>query len=184
MSVPVELFDPAELERPSDPAAFLPGIAKRVDGALSANTRRTYASALRQLDTFAARLGWDPNTPATISAYLAHALDERTDRSGKKVGISGSAIDVPLAAVRRRARGLQLDDPTDNTVLRDFVAGARREVAGHRVRSSSVFTTDELKTVLAGIDTTTPVGCRDAALILTAYAAALTPQRVGGPHRW
>jgi hypothetical protein len=59
MSVPVELFDPAELEQPTDPAAFLPGIAKRVDGALSANTRRTYASALRQLDAFAARHGWD-----------------------------------------------------------------------------------------------------------------------------
>ncbi|WP_285117333.1 tyrosine-type recombinase/integrase [Leifsonia sp. fls2-241-R2A-40a] len=173
MTVPVELSDSAELATPTDPAAYLPGIAQRVESALSPNTRRAYASSLRQLDRFADEHGWDPNFPATIASFLTWALDERTDASGKKTGISSSAIDILLAAVRRRARELGLPNPTETRVLQDFIAGARRELAGHRVRKASVFTTDQLRQVVAAIDLTNPVGRRDAALILTAYAAAL-----------
>ena len=64
-------------------------------------------------------------------------------------------------------------DPTDTEAVRQVRRGLRRSLGTAPIRQARPLSVAEIRTIVAGIDRTSPHGARDAALILLGFASAL-----------
>ena len=123
---------------PAETAVGRPTATARrlVNASVSANTRRAYAGALRQLDAWLDGLRLDD---AALAAYLAELHD---------AGRAASSAAMAVAAARFRARLASQADPAGEQTAR-VLAGYRR-TAGDRGRGQArAFTAEDLAAVLA-----------------------------------
>ena len=90
--------DPAALARRPDPAGPLavatPTTRKLADASLSVNTRRAYAGALRQFDTWR---GAAPATDATLAAYLGFLFEQGRAPATAALGVAAVTFRATLA---------------------------------------------------------------------------------------
>ena len=118
------------LTEPSDTARRLAAAS------LSPHTRRAYAGALRQLDTW---LDGRPLEDAALAAYLAELHD---------AGRGSSSAATAVAAGRFRARLASQPDPAGARTAR-VLAGYRRTAAGRGRGQAAPFGAEHLAAVLA-----------------------------------
>lgn len=166
--------DRPPVARVTDQAALPAGLtfadAERVGAALDASrspaTRRAYASSMRTWRTWCESRGV-PAMPA--SAELLAAWIAELASQGRSVGL----IDRHLAAVRAEHRDTGLIDPTSHPSLSRVRAGLRRTIGTASTRQAHALSTDEIRRIVAEIDTDSLRGLRDKALVLVGYAGAL-----------
>jgi integrase len=142
-------------------------IAEAFVAARSPNTRRAYASAWRGWERFAAERGATtiPAEPEWVAAYIA-------DLAAR--GRSAATIDTALASISAHHLDAGLEvDPTAHRGVQRARQGLRRKVGTAPKRQAHPLTTDEVRRIVAGIDTSSLRGLRDRAIILLGYAAAL-----------
>lgn len=140
---------------------------------LAASTRRSYASAWRSWTLWCQTGGHQalPADPATVAAYLVHLAD---------CGLTPSSLDRALAAIRNAHLDAHVEDPTANRGVARVRAGLRRRLGTAPRHQSHPLTTDQVRTMVAAINTDSLRGARDAAIILLGYAAALRRSELAG----
>lgn len=137
--------------------------------ATAPGTRRTYAAYWNVFDRWCCEHGHVslPAHPATVCAYLTEQAD---------AGKSHHTLNVTCSAINRRHLDHGLPSPTNMDVVRRVRRGLRR-IHGTKIRRPArPLDVADLRRILAAIDRTTPIGLRDAAVILVGFASAL---RVG-----
>lgn len=144
----------------------LEAIRSAAADSLSPGTRRAYRSAWHGFDTW----GRDeqrstlPAAPATVAAYLVHLADRE---------LTPSSLDRALAAIRAMHLDSRLPDPTSDRAVARVRSGLRRRLGTAPRRPSHPLTTGQVAAMVATCDRSSLRGCRDAAIILIGYAAAL-----------
>ena len=106
------------------------------EASLSANTRASYASALRRLDDW---LAARPATDEILAGYLSELFD---------AGKASASASMVVAAVRFRARLSGLESPTGPATER-VLAGFRRQATGRGRGQAKPCTADNLAAILA-----------------------------------
>ena len=106
------------------------------EASLSANTRASYASALRRLDDW---LAARPATDEILAGYLSELFD---------AGKASASASMVVAAVRFRARLSGLESPTGPATER-VLAGFRRKATGRGRGQAKPCTADNLAAILA-----------------------------------
>ena len=131
--------DPAALARRPDPAGPLavatPTTRKLADASLSVNTRRAYAGALRQFDTWR---GAAPATDATLAAYLGFLFEQGRAPATAALGVAAVTFRATLA-------GTPVRGPQTARVL----AGFRRDGADRGRGQAAPLRADGLAAILA-----------------------------------
>jgi integrase len=168
-----DLTDSAEIERRDTHAKR---IQAAMDASLSTATRRAYAGAIRQLQSWCeAEHFEDWLAPLAIAAHITARVE-----SGRGV----STVTICLAAIRQYAIEHDLpSDPTRNSALRRTVAGVRHQLVGRTPSRAHALTTRELARILSAIDRSTKAGKRDAALLTLIYASAMRRSEVAALRR-
>ncbi len=138
-----------------------------IKNSLSKNTLRAYTADLKIFQHWCNQNHQAPfpATPQTIANFLAH--QSQLDPAPKSVTLSRR-----LAAIRYLHKLANLDHlPTDHTLVRQTLKGIMRQnpVAPNQKKPS---THDIMHRIIAQIDTTTLLGLRDRALLLTGFAGA------------
>jgi integrase len=144
--------DVAEIE------ALTEGYATR---ARAANTRRAYRADWAHFASWAARYGAEPlpADPRLVARYLsAHA-------GSLKVG----TLQRRLSAIQHIHREAGLDFDSRQRDLREVWRGIRR-THGTASRGKAPTVTEELRALIATLDTTRLIGLRDRALLLIGFA--------------
>jgi len=134
------------------------------ENAQSENTRRAYASDLRDFDSFCVARGESsfPTTPQTIALYVTHLA------ATAKV----STIRRHLAAISVRHRRVSLESPCSHRIVRDVLSGISRD-KGTAPRRVDALTLDVLTPLLLAIGTDDLAAKRDRAIVLLGFAGAL-----------
>jgi integrase len=147
-------------------AADLARIVDAMAAERAASTRRSYESAWRCFARWCAERGLDPlpAQPAVVCAYLT----ERAER-----GLAFGTLSGACAAIAARHRGAGLPDPIAHEAVRKVRRGLRRILGVAPRRQSRALFTDDIRQIVAAIDSATPSGARDRALILLGFASAL-----------
>ena len=131
--------DPAALaRRPDTPgplAVATPTTRKLADASLSVNTRRAYAGALRQFDTWR---GAAPATDATLAAYLGFLFEQGRAPATAALGVAAVTFRATLA-------GTPVRGPQTARVL----AGFRRDGADRGRGQAAPLRADGLAAILA-----------------------------------
>jgi integrase len=152
------------------PVALTADDADRIAAAISAarteSTRRVYAYTWGQWARWCAtrKLTPLPGDPAALCAYL-------TERAA--AGIAITSLDGACTAIRHVHRMHDLDDPVASETVRQVRLGLRRTYGTAPRRLARPLSTTDIRQILRGMDRTTPVGIRDAALMLLGYASAM-----------
>lgn len=162
---------PASTDTPTNlPPGLTADDADRITTAISAaraeSTRTVYAHAWRQWERWCASRGVPalPGDPAALCAYLA----ERDES-----GIAMSTLDLTCTAIRHVHRMCGVEDPVASEAVRQVRLGLRRTYGSAPRRLARPLTVIEIRQIVTGIDRTTPIGTRDAAIILLGFASAL-----------
>ncbi|TFD26633.1 site-specific integrase [Cryobacterium lyxosi] len=132
----------------------------------AANTRATYASAMRTFSAWGLANGQPvlPSNPATVAAFLTELADQ---------GRAMSTITVACSSIRDSHVNGNFRDPTGERGVVVVMAGLRRRLGTAPRRQARAFDVAELKRILGSIDRNSTAGKRDAALILLAYGSAM-----------
>jgi len=130
---------------------------------LSDSTRRSYARDLSAFQAWCLTRGVStlPAEPQTLAAYLADLA--QTDRP--------ATIGRKLAAIAVAHRDAGLESPTEHGMVKRTLAGIRRE-KGTAPHQKSALLVDDLRRIVAPLGTSL-LDCRDRALLLLGFAAAL-----------
>ena len=152
------------------PAGLTEADAARITAAIAAarseSTRTVYAQVWSQWERWCANRGIAalPGDPLALCAYLT----ERSE-AGKATG----TLNMSCTAVRHVHRMAGAEDPVASEVVRQVRRGLMRTYGAAPRRLARPLTVDEIRTILSSIDRTTPIGIRDAAIILLGYASAM-----------
>ncbi|MPZ93886.1 MAG: tyrosine-type recombinase/integrase [Propionibacteriales bacterium] len=146
----------------TDPAR----ITRAIAAAKSETTRGVYAQVWGHWERWCAHRGTIalPADPLALSAYLT----ERAEH-GKAI----STLDMSCTVIRHVHRMTGTDDPVASEAVRQVRRGLVRTYGAAPRRLARPLTVEEIRQIVAGIDRTTPIGIRDAAIILLGYASAL-----------
>lgn len=127
-------------------------------------TRRAYAAALRDWETWSTRHArqYLPAHEHDIAEYLAATA---------RTGIAVSTLMQRVAALAYAHRLAGLPSPTDASSVRAVVAGIRRELSVRPDRKAPA-TVDALSDMVAQVPEDTLPGRRDRALLLFGFAGA------------
>ncbi len=161
---------PLPERRSADAPAELDRELKRAEayaaGALAPATRRAYETDWRVFATWCASRGVPaiPATPASVAAFLA----AEADRGFRAVTVARRA-----AAIAAAHRAQDHPNPCDSGAVDAVMSGIRREHGTRPLRRAAPLDLDPLARLLEPIDTATLAGCRDRALLLLGFAAAL-----------
>lgn len=145
----------------------LPGLtddeAARIAAALRAarteSTLAVYGHAWAQWGRWCAARGITPlpGDPTGLCAYLA----ERAE-----TGITVATLNVACSAIGHVHRSHGLADPVAHESVRQVRRGLRRTYGVAPRRQARPLSVAEIGRILTRIDSTTPIGVRDAAIIL------------------
>jgi site-specific recombinase XerC len=155
---------------PALPAGLTDVDAARITAAIAAarteSTRTVYAQAWSQWERWCAARGIPalPGDPLALCAYLT----ERAE-AGKATG----TLDMSCTAIRHVHRMCDVEDPVAAEAVRQVRRGLMRTYGAAPRRLARPLTVEEIRQILAGIDRSTLIGIRDAAIILLGYASAL-----------
>lgn len=142
----------------------------RIEAAMTAShtesTRTVYRNAWRAWERWCTTRSITtlPASPTAICAYL-------TERAA--TGASVGTLDNACSAISYEHRCHGLVDPVRHEGVRLVRRGLRRTLGTAPRRLARPLTVDEIGRIVASIDRTTPIGARDAAVILIGYASAL-----------
>jgi integrase len=141
-------------------------IAEAITASHAESTRTVYDWAWSQWERWCTDRGTTamPAEPALICAYL-------TERAAD--GLSVGSIDLICGAIAYQHRRRGLDDPILTEGVRQVRRGLRRIIGAAPRRQARPLTTDDIRQIVEHIDRTTPLGVRDAAMILLGFASAL-----------
>ena len=141
-------------------------IAAAIAAARAESTRTVYAQAWRQWERWCADRGVAalPANPLALCAYLT----ERAE-AGKATG----TLDMSCTVIRHVHRISGAEDPVASEAVRQVRRGLVRTYGAAPRRLARPLTVDEIRQIISGIDRTTPIGIRDAAIILLGYASAM-----------
>lgn len=105
-----------------------------------------------------------PSDPLAVCAYLAEQAAD-----GRAMG----TLDLICTVIRHVHLTCELGSPTDALAVRQVRRGLRRTYGAAPRRLARPLSVEEIRQIIVGIDRTTPIGIRDAAIILLGYASAL-----------
>jgi len=144
--------------------------AARISAAVAAGhaetTRTVYASAWRRWEVWCATRGL-PALPATSAAVCAY-LTERAEQ-----GVSIRTIDLACSAIAYEHRNRGVEEPTADQAVRQVRRGLRRTLGTAPRRRARPLNVADIRQILNSINRSTPLGARDAAIILLGFASAL-----------
>ena len=150
--------------------ALNPEDVKRVGDLLassrSAETRRSYASAIRTFTLWSREQGYRsyPAGPEAVAAYIAHRAEK----------VSHSTISRDVAALSAAHLDNGWADPTAHHGVRQALRSAGRMLGTGQARRAAPITTSTMRRIIAAMDDLdTPIGRRDRAILLIGLAAAL-----------
>jgi integrase len=141
-------------------------IADAITASHAESTRTMYDWAWSQWERWCASRGVAalPAEPALICAYL-------TERAAD--GLSVGSIDLTCGSIAYQHRRRGLADPIVTEGVRQVRRGLRRIIGATPRRQARPLTTDDIRQIVERIDRSTPLGVRDAALILLGFASAM-----------
>ena len=141
-------------------------ISEAITAAHAESTRTVYDFAWSQWERWCAARGATalPAEPALLCAYL-------TERAAE--GLSVGTIDLACGAIAYRHRMHGLPDPVLTEGVRQVRRGLRRIIGPAPRRQARPLGTAEIRQIVEHIDRSTPVGARDAAIILLGFASAM-----------
>lgn len=150
-------------EAPADQLELFAQAQHYIAAALAENTRRSYETGWAQFASWCRRHHREPMPaePETVALYVA-------DLAAR---LKPSTIDVRLAAVAAAHRAAGHESPTKAESVRLVRRGMRRTV-GTAQRQVRPVTVDDLRAMVCALDGDIR-GCRDRALLLIGFAAAL-----------
>lgn len=90
-----------------------------------------------------------------------------------EAGIAIVNLDLACTAIRHVHRMHQEPDPVASETVRQVRLGLRRTYGTTPRRQARPLSTDDIRQILNHLDRTTPLGIRDAAIILLGYASAM-----------
>lgn len=155
-----------------EPALPLP-LAERVEelraASKSDNTRRAYLSDWRRWQQWCAahELVAIPAHPATVAAYLADQAP----------GVKVSTLTRHLATIAKAHNTAGVPNPCRETLVRDTLAGLRRERGVSRDEAPGLLS-EQLRTTLEALGTDR-ASSRDRALLLLGWCGALRRSELG-----
>lgn len=132
----------------------------------SAETRRSYASAMRTFSAWCQERGYPavPTGPEVVASYIAH----------RSTYVAHSTISRDLAAIAAAHLDSGLDDPTAHHGVRQALRSAGRTLGTAPSRRATPLTTVLMRQVIGAMDDLeTATGKRDRAILLLGLAAAL-----------
>lgn len=131
-------------------------------GAWAENSRRAYRTGLKAFWSFCEAAGASPlpALPATIAAFIANLVARK---------VAYATVAVYVGAVRYAHHRKQLPLPTRHPVVLDALRGARRQLGVLPKGRKAAITFDRLAAMVGSIDTATPEGARDVALLLVGF---------------
>ncbi len=167
------------------PGVLAPGAAARVledllkkaaenlDGALSENTRRSYARHARDFDAWCTSLSlpaW-PTEPPVLLAYLTMRGEERK---------SGSYLTQAYAAIREQNRLMGHTVPTlEGQAWRSWLGARKKAKLGKPTKKARALLVPELQAIVRGLLGEEGVTvARDRALLLVGFCAALRREEI------
>lgn len=141
-------------------------IADALAAARADSTRHVYALVWDQWERWCAARDIPalPGDPLALCAYLT----ERAE-AGKATG----TLDMACTAIRHVHRMAGAEDPVASETVRQVRRGLIRTYGAAPRRLARPLTVAEIRQILNSIDRTTPIGIRDAAMILLGYASAM-----------
>lgn len=141
-------------------------IVEAIRNARTESTRTVYAGAWHRWERWCASRGIAalPGDPAALCAYLTE-LAQR--------GLVTGTLDGACTAIRHVHRMHGVADPVAPEAVRQVRLGLRRTYGTAPRRLARPLSVAEIRQVLEAIDRTTPIGIRDAAIILLGYASAM-----------
>lgn len=157
------------------PEAARAAVAAAARGAWAGNTQRAYAGGWKRFSDWCESVGRQalPAAPETVILYL-------TER-GAKEGLSTLAQTMAAIGARHGLAGYD-PPPTAAKTVKVIWKGVRRQ-KGMRARGAKApLTLDDLRMVLNRVDRATPVGKRDAAILLFGFWSAERRSEIMGAH--
>ncbi|GAB6987824.1 hypothetical protein JCM10369A_43530 [Nocardioides pyridinolyticus] len=141
-------------------------IAAALEASLAPSTRVLYAHTWRVWARWCAARGLEP-LPADPAALAAYLVERAAD------GTAVVTLDLACTAIRHVHLQQGLANPAGTALVRQVRLGLRRTYGTAPRRLARPLTTDEIRQILAAIDTSVPIGVRDTAIILLGYASAM-----------
>lgn len=137
-----------------------------IRAARTESTQTVYAHAWRVRERWCLARGIPAllGDPVALGGYLAGRAES---------GIAMSTLDGACTAIRHVHRMRAADDPVAAEAVRQVRLGLRRTYGSAPRRLARPLTVAEIRQIIGGIDRTTPIGTRDAAIILVGFASAL-----------
>lgn len=161
---------PPDVGDTSLPAGLTNADAERIATAIAAArtdaTRHVYALIWAQWERWCTTRGVAalPGDPLALCAYL-------TERAA--AGKANGTLNMTCVVVRHVHRMTGADDPVATEAVRQVRRGLSRTYGAQPRRLARPLTVEEIRQIVTGIDRTTPIGARDAAIILLGYASAM-----------
>lgn len=134
-------------------------------GSRSAETRRSYASAMRTFTAWCQERGYptSPTSPEVVASYIAHRAQQ----------VRHSTISRDIAAISAAHLDTGLDDPTAHHGVRRALRSVGRTQGTAPSRRATPVTTILMRQIIDAMDDLhTATGKRDRALLLVGLAAA------------
>jgi len=147
-----------------------------IDRSVAPKTQQAHASDFRLFRAWCEteQLTALPAIPQTVALYAA-ALANRTGINPKgdtaKL-ISAATVVRYLASIATVHRDAGYDSPCDSTIVKRTVKGIKN-TKGVRSAGKSALMTDDLKSMLSALDTSSLKGARDSAILLVGHAAGM-----------
>ena len=151
--------------------------ARRIADALNAahadSTRQIYGYLWRAWERWCDHRGVAalPADPAVLAAYLV----ERA-----AAGVAPVSLDLACVAIRYVHRTQGHPNPCDEELVRQVRQGLRRIYGTAPRRQARPLTVPEIGQIVSAIDRSTPIGARNAAIILLGYASAMRGSELVG----
>jgi integrase len=141
-------------------------IAAALDAAHAESTRIVYAHTWRVWERWCA--GRDiPALPADPSGLAAYLVERAA------TGTAVASLNMACTAIRHVHRQHGLANPAEDELVRQVRLGLRRTYGTAPRRLARPLTLADIGHILSAIDRSTPIGARDAAIILLGYASAM-----------
>jgi integrase len=152
-----------------DPAAFEQRLADRElevrKESIAENTRRGYDSDWRDFTVWCEEHGAEP-LPADATTLKRYFID-------RQVNLSKATLSRRIASISRFHKEAGHLSPTLDPTFRMVMGGIRRMKKDPTTGAKKALLVEDLKEILAQVDTDTPKGKRDRAMLLVGFAAAL-----------